>query len=320
MTPKSTSDPRTASLWIVSGLAMGPAIALGLARFAYALLLPMMRSDLGWSYANAGAMNTANAAGYLIGALAATPVARRFGVKQTFMAGIFLTAFCILGSGLTSQFAALMGLRVLAGITGALAFLAGGSIAAAVSGSAARAPLALGIYFSGGGVGIAMSALSVPMLRARHGLVAPRDGGASAAVVEQPHDRLLVRPSLRRLVPVRHHRGHLICPPRSASASMDQSDRRAHRRLWHRTMRRPNAERLSFRRPSRRAAGTRSLGRDSHRLGNGHRLSARARAGMIDEDGAEIIDVGQGRSGDHRIADLAEKSMCVIVRQHVMRS
>jgi predicted MFS family arabinose efflux permease len=164
MPAERAPEPRLTSLWIVAGLAMGPAIALGLARFAYALLLPIMRADLSWSYASAGAMNTANAAGYLLGALAAAPLAKRFGIKQIFMAGIALTALSILGSGLTSHFAVLMGLRVLAGITGALAFVAGGSITAAVSGSAARAPLALGIYFAGGGLGIAMSALSVPML------------------------------------------------------------------------------------------------------------------------------------------------------------
>ena len=32
-------------------LSMGAAISLGLARFAYGLLLPVMRTDLGWSYA-----------------------------------------------------------------------------------------------------------------------------------------------------------------------------------------------------------------------------------------------------------------------------
>jgi hypothetical protein len=35
-------------MWVVIGLAMGPAVALGLARFAYALLLPAMRVDPGW--------------------------------------------------------------------------------------------------------------------------------------------------------------------------------------------------------------------------------------------------------------------------------
>ena len=164
MNSKSALAPPAASLWIVAGLAMGPAIALGLARFAYALLLPTMRADLNWSYADAGAMNTANAAGYLLGATVAAPIARRIGTKQTFMAGILATALAIAGSGFTSQFTALMSLRVLAGMTGALAFVAGGAITAAISGSASRAPLALGIYFSGGGFGIAMSALTVPML------------------------------------------------------------------------------------------------------------------------------------------------------------
>ena len=69
-------------LGIVMGLAMGPAVGLGLGRFAYALLLPAMRLDLGWNYAQAGAINTANAAGYLIGALIAAPLAARFGDKR----------------------------------------------------------------------------------------------------------------------------------------------------------------------------------------------------------------------------------------------
>ena len=63
---------------------MGPAIGLGLGRFAYALLLPAMRLDLGWSYAQAGAINTANAFGYLIGALAAAPLAARLGTSVRF--------------------------------------------------------------------------------------------------------------------------------------------------------------------------------------------------------------------------------------------
>ena len=157
------------SLWIVAGLAMGPVVALGLARFAYALLLPAMRADLGWSYANAGAMNTANAVSYLAGALLAAPLARRFGIKQVFLAGILLTAAGIGASGLSADFTVLMSLRVLTGVAGALAFVAGGSMTAAVAGAAARAPLALGIYFAGGGMGVALSAVTVPLLLERLG-------------------------------------------------------------------------------------------------------------------------------------------------------
>lgn len=56
-----TGRPLVAAL----GLMFGPAVSLGLGRFAYALVLPPMRSALHWSYATAGAMNTANALGYL---------------------------------------------------------------------------------------------------------------------------------------------------------------------------------------------------------------------------------------------------------------
>ena len=56
---------------VALGLATGAAVALGFSRFAYALLLPPMRETLGWTYVQAGAMNTANGAGYLAGAAAA---------------------------------------------------------------------------------------------------------------------------------------------------------------------------------------------------------------------------------------------------------
>jgi predicted MFS family arabinose efflux permease len=143
---------------------MGPVIALGLARFAYALLLPEMRADLGWSYADAGAINTANAAGYLAGALLATPTARWLGIKPAFLAALVATAAAMAADGLTARFTALLLLRFLAGLTGGIVFVTGGAMTAAASGASERAPLALGIYFSGGGLGIAISAAAVPFL------------------------------------------------------------------------------------------------------------------------------------------------------------
>jgi hypothetical protein len=52
------------------GLSIGAAVALGFSRFAYALLLPPMRDALGLTYVEAGGLNTANAAGYILGAVA----------------------------------------------------------------------------------------------------------------------------------------------------------------------------------------------------------------------------------------------------------
>ncbi len=179
---QATISQSTTSLWIVAGLAMAPAAALGIGRFAYALLLPAMVADLGWHYAEAGAMNTANSAGYLAGALTAAPVARRFGLKRTFAVGLFSTAIIIGLSGATSNVLALLMLRIAAGVFGAFAFIAGGALAATAGagGGRARAPLVLGLYYAGGGMGIAISALVVPLLLARIGW---RGGWAALGIV-----------------------------------------------------------------------------------------------------------------------------------------
>ena len=58
---------------------MAAAVSLGMTRFAYALLLPPMREDLSWTYTLAGAMNTFNAFGYLVGALLTPWALRRLG-------------------------------------------------------------------------------------------------------------------------------------------------------------------------------------------------------------------------------------------------
>lgn len=152
--------------WVVAGLSLGPAAGLGLGRFAYALLLPAMREALGWSYAAAGELNAANAAGYLTGALLATTTARRMGVKQAFFLAMVITAIVITATGLTPSFAALMTLRWVAGVCGGIVFVLGGAMAAAAAADAGatRAPLILGLYFSGPGSGIAVSALAVPVL------------------------------------------------------------------------------------------------------------------------------------------------------------
>ena len=47
-------------------------------RFAYGLLLPAMKSELAWTYAQAGWLNTANALGYIAGALLTMLLIRRY--------------------------------------------------------------------------------------------------------------------------------------------------------------------------------------------------------------------------------------------------
>lgn len=148
------------------GLALGPAVALGLARFSYALLLPGMRADLGWSFAQAGTMNTANALGYLAGALVAAPVSHRTGPRVAFGASMALTAGALLLTSTVSAFGLLVALRVAAGMAGAVTFVVGATLAArlASGGSHGHAASVLSVYTAGAGVGTAVAGLVVPSL------------------------------------------------------------------------------------------------------------------------------------------------------------
>ncbi|HEY4540934.1 MAG TPA: YbfB/YjiJ family MFS transporter [Noviherbaspirillum sp.] len=150
-------------LLVAFALSLGAAISLGIARFSYALLLPPMRSDLAWSYLTAGAMNTANALGYFLGALAAPAILRRFGPRRTLIGGALLTALFTLLCGLVVDATLLLAQRLLAGVASAWIFIAGGLLAARLAAlHAGRGGLLLGLYYGGTGFGIIASALLVP--------------------------------------------------------------------------------------------------------------------------------------------------------------
>lgn len=150
-------------------LALAAAVSLGLARFSYALLLPPMRADLGWTYFTAGAMNTVNAAGYLAGALLAPPVLARFDARRVLLAGGAGTALLLAAHGLVRGEALLYLLRGLAGLASAASFVAGGLLAARLAGAKpGRSGLVLGIYYGGVGLGIVASSLIVPAVVGPH--------------------------------------------------------------------------------------------------------------------------------------------------------
>ncbi|WP_246072709.1 YbfB/YjiJ family MFS transporter [Extensimonas perlucida] len=158
---------RTA-LWLAVALSLGAAVSLGITRFAYALMLPPMRADLGWSYTLAGAMNTANALGYLLGALATPLLLRRLAPGTLLLAGSVLATLFMALSGFFVTPAPLLAQRLLAGVASALVFVTGGLLAARLGSlHARRSGLLLGLYYGGAGWGISASALLVPAVLAR---------------------------------------------------------------------------------------------------------------------------------------------------------
>jgi len=144
-------------------MSLGAAISLGITRFSYGLMLPPMRHDLGWSYALAGAMNTANAGGYFLGALVTPALMRRFGASVVLMAGAALASGLMVLSGFLTIVQPLLVLRCLSGVASALLFVAGGLLAARLGAlDPLRAGLLLGVYYGGTGIGIALSSCVVP--------------------------------------------------------------------------------------------------------------------------------------------------------------
>ena len=158
------------TLVVAAALALGSAVSLGLARFAYALLLPTMRADLGWSYFTGGAMNTVNAAGYLAGALLAPACLRRYGARTVLVAATAATALALAAHGVVASDPALYALRFVSGAVSAPSLVAGAVLAAGLGAPAAsgQGPVAsgltLGLYYGGTGVGIVVAALAVPIL------------------------------------------------------------------------------------------------------------------------------------------------------------
>ncbi|MBN9463141.1 MAG: YbfB/YjiJ family MFS transporter [Burkholderiales bacterium] len=155
------------ALVVAAALALGAAVSLGLGRFSYALLLAPMRDDLGWSYLTAGAMNTANAAGYLVGALLAPRWLGRFDARALLLAGSGATALLLAAHGAVLGDAPLYALRLSTGVASAATFVSGGLLAARLGVSHPRsAGLLLGVYYGGTGLGIILSTLMVPPLTA----------------------------------------------------------------------------------------------------------------------------------------------------------
>ena len=170
LVPPAVSDPGSTPsfgrlLSLALALSLGAAVSLGVTRFAYGLLLPPMRADLQWSYTLAGAMNTANALGYFLGALLTPWLLRRLDGAGVLLLGTWLASLFMGLTGFFTDAAPLLLQRLLAGMASAMLFIAGGLLAARLGAQMpSRNGLLLGVYYGGTGLGIVLSAVLVPPL------------------------------------------------------------------------------------------------------------------------------------------------------------
>ena len=161
---------RSAAARRVLMLGMAAAAGIGVARFAYSLILPDLRADLGWGYSHAGLLNTLNALGYLLGAVATPLVVRRIGPAAAIQAGLALTVLGMAAMLGPSTMTLLCVSRIAAGVGAALAFIAGGALSASLAdGNPSRKATMIGLFYIGPGLGMALSGASAPFVLAHFG-------------------------------------------------------------------------------------------------------------------------------------------------------
>jgi predicted MFS family arabinose efflux permease len=154
---------RTTSPWVVAccGLA-ALAVAMGVGRFAFTPVLPMMQDDLGVTLAEGGWLASANYFGYLAGALSASlvaDVARRGAIRL----GLVTIALSTLAMGAAEGFTAWAVLRFLAGFASAWVLVCVSAWALDLLGKAGRPSLG-GAVYAGVGVGIVLAGVACLVL------------------------------------------------------------------------------------------------------------------------------------------------------------
>jgi MFS family permease len=137
----------------IAGL-MALAVAMGIGRFAFTPILPMMQDDAGLSVAQGGWLASANYIGYFLGALWAT--AQPLRAEPAIRAALFAIGLATLGMGLTEQFAWWLGLRTVAGIASAWALIHVSSWCLEQL-MPLRRPILSGAVFTGVGCGIVLA-------------------------------------------------------------------------------------------------------------------------------------------------------------------
>jgi len=155
--------------WVsVALIALGAAVAQAFGRFAYGVLLPAVRDDLGISNTVAGTISAVNVGGYLLGTLLVAGVASRMRLVEVLRLGLALTAIGLLVAAVASTPALLAIGLLLTGVGGAAVWIPAPIIAADAM-PAQHRPMAVGLMGSGIGLGIVFTGFISAQVRVTQG-------------------------------------------------------------------------------------------------------------------------------------------------------
>lgn len=159
------TPPETDIHWVKASIAGLAAclVGIGVARFAYSPLLPMVIAAGWFDAGDAAYLGAANLAGYLAGALSARWVGTKMPVKTAVPLMMLICGLSFATCAVPAPFAWFFVWRFAGGVAGGVIMILSAS---AVLGRVppARRGLAGGIAFTGVGVGIALGGIIVPLL------------------------------------------------------------------------------------------------------------------------------------------------------------
>lgn len=160
------SNGKTLQAWqVISGGIAGLVLSIGLARFAYTPMLPLMQSQAGLSDAMAGALAAINYAGYMSGALLAAWIDDPQWRQRLYSHGLWLSLVSCFLMALAPNVWLWSLARYLGGLCGAAGMLLGSGLVLGWLMRAGRRP-ELGLHFTGLGLGIVVSALGAMLMAA----------------------------------------------------------------------------------------------------------------------------------------------------------
>ncbi|HVQ61754.1 MAG TPA: MFS transporter [Burkholderiales bacterium] len=133
-----------------------------------ALFLPLIREDLGMSFAQAGLLSAVSTFTYALGQIPAGVLADRFGSKRLFFLGILGSTLLSFNFGTLHTYSGAIANQVASGAFRALIFAPGLTLVASWFPSDRRAT-AMGVYVIGGVSGNILLSLVGPLLAVRYG-------------------------------------------------------------------------------------------------------------------------------------------------------
>jgi len=154
-------------------------VGIGLARFAYAPIIPALVEGGWFSAGQAAYLGAINLAGYLLGAVIATRLERRWSALSVLRAAMVAAAVALAACALPFGFAWVGAWRLVAGVAGAVLMVLAAPTVLARTPVGRRGRVA-GIVFTGIALGIMLSGVLVPWL-AERGVVATWLGLAGLA-------------------------------------------------------------------------------------------------------------------------------------------